>query len=68
MSVVDTTTRKVVQTLVLPARGIAVSPRDHSVYLATGRTATVLDGSGQVTSTIDLASNQPTATVIAVTD
>lgn len=67
VSVVDTATRQVVQTLVLPAHGIAVSPRDHSVYFATGRTATIADGSGQVTSTIELASNRPTATVIAVT-
>lgn len=67
VSVVDTVSRQVVQTLVASARGIAVSPRDHSVYLATGRTATILDGTGQVTSTIDLASNQRPATVIAVT-
>jgi YVTN family beta-propeller protein len=67
VSVVDTVTRRLVSTLVLPTRGIAFSPRDHSVYLATGRTATVVDGTGQVTSTIDLASNLGPATVIAVT-
>src|SRR5206468_5749781 len=54
VSVVDTVTRKLVQTLVLPVRGIAVSSRDHSAYLASGRTTTVVDsGTGQVTSTID---------------
>ncbi|MFI9380850.1 hypothetical protein [Kutzneria sp. NPDC052558] len=68
VSVVDTATRRVLSTLVLATRGIAFSPRDHSVYLATGRTATVVDsGTGQVTSTIDLASNRDPATVIAVT-
>jgi YVTN family beta-propeller protein len=67
VSVVDTASRRLVQTLVLSARGIAVSPRDHSVYFATGRTATVVDGgTGQVTSTIDLASSERPATVIAV--
>ncbi|GAA3430433.1 hypothetical protein GCM10018954_000340 [Kutzneria kofuensis] len=67
VSVVDTTTRRPVQTLVLTARGIAVSPRDHSVYLATGPAITVLDGgTGQTTSTIDLANSRNPATVIAV--
>lgn len=68
VSVVDASTRQLVSTLVLATRGIAFSPRDHSVYLATGRTTTVVDsGTGRVTATIDLASNRPPATVIAVT-
>jgi YVTN family beta-propeller protein len=67
VSVVDTTSRRLVQTLVLPARGIAVSARDHGVYFATGRTATAVDGTGQVTSTIDLAVDpRSPATMIAV--
>lgn len=66
VSVVDTTTRRVVQTLVLTVRGIAVSPRDHSVYFAGRNAVTVVDGTGQVTATIDLADNSKPATVIAV--
>jgi YVTN family beta-propeller protein len=67
VSVMDTVSRRVVQTLVLTARGIAVSPRDHSVYFAGSRSVAIVDGgTGQLTSTIDLATDDKPATVIAV--
>ncbi len=66
VSVVDTSSRRIVQTLVLTAHGIAVSPRDHSVYFAGRRSVAVVDGgTGQLTATIDLASDKA-AGVIAV--
>ncbi|MFC0436348.1 SMP-30/gluconolactonase/LRE family protein [Kutzneria buriramensis] len=68
VSVVDTVTRRLVQTLVFPVYGIAVSNRDHSVYLATGHTTAVVDGgTGQLTSTIRITGEKQPATVVAVT-
>ncbi|PRY45859.1 YncE family protein [Umezawaea tangerina] len=45
VAVVDTTTRTLLRTLPYDARGLSNAPGDRRIFLATGSTTTVLDGS-----------------------
>jgi YVTN family beta-propeller protein len=45
VAVVDTATRALLRTLPYDARGLSNAPGDRRIFLATGSTATVLDGS-----------------------
>jgi YVTN family beta-propeller protein len=71
VSVVDTASRSVQDTLVMQARGITTVPKDHRVYFATDSSATVLDSNTSlVSSQVDLVGmigRQFSATTIVIT-